>query len=94
MHCGTSYATPMVTGVVGAMLSINPALEPEQLRELLRRSALTIGRNSDFDRPTSFPLSWSHKWGQITIAFFTEVHLVDKEGLRVPVWLINCRQQV
>tara|TARA_R100001143_G_scaffold18846_1_gene20468 strand:- start:80 stop:1831 length:1752 start_codon:yes stop_codon:yes gene_type:complete len=49
VHCGTSYATPMVTGVVGAMLSINPALEPEQLRELLRRSALTIGRNSDFE---------------------------------------------
>lgn len=49
VHCGTSYATPMVTGIVGAMLSINPSLEPEQLRELLRRSALTIGRNSDFE---------------------------------------------
>lgn len=49
VHCGTSYATPMVTGLIGAMLSINPALEPEQLRELLRRSALTIGRNSDFE---------------------------------------------
>ncbi|WP_404440324.1 S8/S53 family peptidase [Stutzerimonas chloritidismutans] len=49
VHCGTSYATPMVTGIIGAMLSINPALEPEQLRELLRRSALTIGRNSDFE---------------------------------------------
>lgn len=49
VHCGTSYATPMVTGIVGAMLSINPALGPEQVRELLRRSALTIGRNSDFE---------------------------------------------
>jgi subtilisin family serine protease len=49
VQCGTSYATPMVTGLVGAMLSINPALAPEQLRELLRRSALTIGRNSDFE---------------------------------------------
>lgn len=49
VHCGTSYATPMVTGIVAAMLSINPALAPEQLRELLRRSALTIGRNSDFE---------------------------------------------
>ena len=49
VHCGTSYATPMVTGIVGAMLSINPALAPEQLRELLRRSALTIGRNNDFE---------------------------------------------
>ncbi len=49
VHCGTSYATPMVTGVVAAMLSVNPSLEPAQLRELLRRSALTIGRNSDFE---------------------------------------------
>lgn len=49
VHCGTSYATPMVTGVIGAMLSINPALEPQHMRELLRRSALTIGRNSDFE---------------------------------------------
>lgn len=49
VHCGTSYATPMVTGVVGAMLSINPTLAPEQVRELLRRSALTIGLDKDFE---------------------------------------------
>lgn len=49
IHCGTSYATPMVAGVVGAILSINPELEPSQVRELLRRSAMTIGRDSDFE---------------------------------------------
>lgn len=49
VHCGTSYATPMVTGIVATMLSINPQLAPEQVRELLRRSALTIGRDSDFE---------------------------------------------
>lgn len=48
-HCGTSYATPMVTAVVAAMLSINPELEPEQLRMLLRRSAMPIGASSDFE---------------------------------------------
>jgi len=50
VHCGTSYATPMVTGLVAAMLSINPQLQPEQLRMLLRRSAMTIGDNHDFER--------------------------------------------
>lgn len=50
VHCGTSYATPMVTGLVAAMLSINPQLQPEQLRMLLRRSAMTIGGNHDFER--------------------------------------------
>lgn len=48
-HCGTSYATPMVTGVIAAMLSINPRLQPDQLRMLLRRSAMTIGGDYDFE---------------------------------------------
>lgn len=48
-HCGTSYATPLVAGLVAAMLSINPQLQPEQLRILLRRSAMTIGEESDFE---------------------------------------------
>jgi hypothetical protein len=39
----------MVTGILAAMLSINPELTPEQLRMLLRRSALTIGDNYDFE---------------------------------------------
>ncbi|MFK9007435.1 S8/S53 family peptidase [Pseudomonas pergaminensis] len=50
VHCGTSYATPMVAGLVAAMLSINPQLQPEQLRMLLRRSAMAIGDNHDFER--------------------------------------------
>lgn len=49
VHCGTSYSTPMVAGIVAAMLSINPQLTPAQLRTLLRRSALTIGGNVDFE---------------------------------------------
>lgn len=49
VHCGTSYATPMVAGLVAAMLSINPQLQPEQLRMLLRRSAMSIGDNHDFE---------------------------------------------
>lgn len=48
-HCGTSYATPLVAGLLAAMLSINPELEPDQLRMLLRRSAMTIGDENDFE---------------------------------------------
>ena len=47
VHCGTSYATPLVSAVVAAMLSINPQLQPEELRMLLRRSAMTI--SGDFE---------------------------------------------
>lgn len=49
VHCGTSYATPLVAGLLAAMLSINPELQPEQLRMLLRRSAMTIGEENDFE---------------------------------------------
>lgn len=48
-NCGTSYATPLVSATVAAMLSINPALTPEQVRMLLRRSALTLGTEQDFE---------------------------------------------
>ncbi|MGO1462957.1 MAG: S8/S53 family peptidase [Marinobacter sp.] len=48
-HCGTSYATPLVTGLLAAMMSINPELAPEQLRMLLRRSAMTISDEHDFE---------------------------------------------
>ncbi|WWG78306.1 S8/S53 family peptidase [Pseudomonas poae] len=50
VHCGTSYATPMVAGLLAAMLSINPQLQPEQLRMLLRRSSMAIGEKNDFER--------------------------------------------
>ena len=49
VHCGTSFATPMVTGITAAMLSINPRLTPAQLRILLRRSSLPIGGDDDFE---------------------------------------------
>lgn len=49
VQCGTSYATPLVTATVAAMLSINPGLTPEQLRMLLRRSAMPLGQQQDFE---------------------------------------------
>ncbi len=48
-RCGTSYSTAVVTGLVTAMLTINPALLPEQIRMLLRRSAMPIGNDLDFE---------------------------------------------
>lgn len=49
VHCGTSYATPMVAALVAAQMSINSELHPDQLRMLLRRSAMTIGEEYDFE---------------------------------------------
>ncbi|MFF7710151.1 S8 family serine peptidase [Pseudomonas sp. NPDC007930] len=48
VHCASAYAAPMVSGVLAAMLAINPALTPAQLRLLLRRSAQAYGDAADF----------------------------------------------
>ncbi len=48
-HCGTSYATPLTSGLVAALMSINPDLQPAQLRMLLRRSAMPLGEEEDFE---------------------------------------------
>lgn len=49
MRCGTSYSTPLVTGVVAAMLTINLSLTPSEIRALLRRASLPIGGDVDFE---------------------------------------------
>src|SRR3546814_12843162 len=43
VHCGTSYATPMVAGLLAAMLSIYPQLQPEQLR--IDRNSVVYGKS-------------------------------------------------
>lgn len=48
-RCGTSYSTAVVSGLVAAMLTINPVLLPDQVRMLLRRSAMPIGSDLDFE---------------------------------------------
>ena len=50
-------ALPMPSGVVAAMLSINPALRPERLRILLRRSAMAIGPDPDLEAPDADDLT-------------------------------------
>ncbi len=43
---GTSLAAPIVAGVIALMLSVNPSLNPDQIREILIQSADNIGRYS------------------------------------------------
>lgn len=40
--CGTSYAAALVSAAVAAVVSINPDLQPAQIKALLRRSALPV----------------------------------------------------
>ena len=40
---GTSYSTPLFCGVVAALFSINPALTPDEVIDLLKRTAVDLG---------------------------------------------------
>ncbi len=61
--CGTSQATPMVTGVVSLMLSRNPNLTYTQIFNILKASAIdTLGnRNAGWNQ--------YYGWGRIDAAF-------------------------
>lgn len=41
-HTGTSAAAPVVSGLIGLMLSVNPSLQPEDIRYILRCTAVDI----------------------------------------------------
>jgi subtilisin family serine protease len=46
---GTSYSTPIAAGVAALMLSVNPALTPEEIRIILTETATKSGDDYDSD---------------------------------------------
>lgn len=44
---GTSSATPLVAGIAALMLSVNPNLTPNEIRDCLQRTAVKIGSGYD-----------------------------------------------
>lgn len=42
-YSGTSFSAPIVSGIVALMLSVNPCLSPEQVRQILRSTAEKVG---------------------------------------------------
>lgn len=44
LRTGTSYSTPLFCGVVAALYSINPTLDPEEVIELLKNTAADLGQ--------------------------------------------------
>ncbi|HEX8775662.1 MAG TPA: S8 family serine peptidase [Pyrinomonadaceae bacterium] len=46
---GTSMAAPHLSGVVATILSVNPALQPEDVRSILRQTATPLGVYDEFE---------------------------------------------
>jgi thermitase len=57
--CGTSFSTPIVAGVAGLVLSVNPSLTPSQVTTILQQNADDFG-----------PAGWdpSYGWGRVNAA--------------------------
>ena len=45
---GTSFAAPITTGVAALMLSVNPSLTPDQVRDIMIQSADKVGDNANY----------------------------------------------
>jgi subtilisin family serine protease len=56
---GTSSATPLAAGIAGLILSVNPELTPDEIREILHATADKIDKpNADYDAN-----GWSSQYG-------------------------------
>lgn len=60
---GTSSATPLVAGIAALMLSVNPSLTMEKVRDILRRTAEKIGDQSTYNEDEITGLTHSELYG-------------------------------
>jgi subtilisin family serine protease len=63
---GTSFSAPVVTGVVGLILSVNPSLDPEQVRDVLNSTADSLG-----------PSGWDIQYGHGRVNAFRAVQAAE-----------------
>ena len=71
---GTSSATPHVAGIAALMLSLNPELEPDEVKDLLQSTAVDI-EDAGFDEKTGYGLvdtyaavTAAHRYGDLSIS--------------------------
>jgi len=67
-RCGTSYAAPIVTGLVGLMHSVNPSLGKEEARHLIRAGAEDgVGPSSPAEVEDALGFDNNYGWGRVNM---------------------------
>jgi subtilisin family serine protease len=78
---GTSSATPLVAGLCGLLLSVDPKLDLAAIRELLRRSAVKIGAPGSYGANGHSP---RFGYGRIDAAAAVELATSGKAAKKAP----------
>ena len=77
---GTSQAAPFVSGVVARMLSANPNLKPDQVSDILARTATHRIHHQDVSQELAESTCNDEKWGRVV--FSTLLCLAGMAGLQ------------
>ena len=64
-HTGTSFATPIVSGLAGLLFSVNPCLSPEDVKTILRSTAVNINNITNPDGTPNYEYYNIHNAGRI-----------------------------
>lgn len=84
---GTSYASPVVTGIVALMLQVNPSLSPERIKEILYKTAI----KDNFTTPSPNPALWGagkiNAYAAVKVAILTTgIISVPSDGMEINVY--------
>lgn len=68
-YTGTSMAAPHVSGIAALMLSVNPCLTGQEVRDIIEQTAQKVGKTNLAEQPdiiydmTKANGSWNNEWG-------------------------------
>jgi subtilisin family serine protease len=72
---GTSFSTPLVSGLLAMLFSIDPTLTTEQALSVLRQTAVDLG-----------DAGWDQKFGWGRVDFYQAAWLAAAHSAQPPVW--------
>lgn len=92
---GTSFASPVVTGIVALLLQVNPSLSPERIKDILYRTAIKDSFTTPHPNPGSWGAGKVNAYAAIKEAIRTAgVVAIPKDELEITVYPNPARDKV